>query len=77
MARKIIATDGAVVVPSDTANMAQPAPLYIGVGGTVILETEDGTELTFLNIPDGSTLPISAKRVNATGTTATDIIALF
>jgi hypothetical protein len=50
--------------------------LYVGVGGTVIVTTRAGTVTTFLNVPAGTILPVSARRVE-TGTTATNIVALY
>ena len=50
--------------------------LYVGTGGTVIAIRKDGVEVPFVNVPDGETLPIRAKRVKSTGTTASNIVAL-
>jgi hypothetical protein len=71
------AFDGAAVTPSDTVDMAKPArALWLGTAGTVVLDTLAGTTLTVVGASAG-VLPIACKRVRATGTTATLILALF
>jgi hypothetical protein len=51
--------------------------LFIGVGGDVTILNSDGTAVTFKNLANGSYLDCKTTRVNATGTTATDIVALY
>ena len=60
--------------------------LYIGSGGDVSVEMAgDGTPtggltdatVVFVTVLSGTILPISVTRVNATGTTATSIVALW
>lgn len=50
--------------------------IYVGVTGDVVAVGQNGTAITFKNVPQGSVLPIEAKRVNSTGTTATDLVGL-
>jgi hypothetical protein len=66
------------VVPSDAAPLvATPKALYIGSGGTLVLRTASGTaDVTFRNLASGQLLPVRARFVRATGTTAADIVAL-
>lgn len=72
------AIEGEAVTPSDTVGFTYNArSLYVGTGGTVVLLTLGGTALTFVNVPSGSILPIQCSRVNSTGTTASNIVALF
>jgi tripartite-type tricarboxylate transporter receptor subunit TctC len=70
-----------VVVPDDTDDLlAYAKVLYIGTGGDVAIIpplNADGAAVTFVNVPDGTILPISARRVLATGTTASDIVAVI
>lgn len=68
------ARDGFAVTASDDTKIAADA-LYIGVGGTVVIETHRGTSLTFANVPGGSILPVKATNVKA-ATTATNIVGL-
>jgi hypothetical protein len=51
--------------------------LYVGTGGDLVVTTASGDKTTFVNIQDGSFLPIQVVKVWATGTTADDIIALW
>lgn len=65
------------VVPSDTVEFDAPArALYVGTGGAVTVLMKSGETVAFNNVQDGSILPIVAYRVNATGTSATDIVGL-
>lgn len=68
---------GFAVTPSNDDDLQQMSrALYIGTGGDIAVKTRDGDTLTFKNLGDGSILPLRCKRVLATGTTATDVIAL-
>ena len=75
-------TIGVRVTPSDSTDITginpnTPATLFVGTGGNIQVITIGGSTLTFMNIADGSFLPIQVTRVKATETTADDIIALF
>jgi hypothetical protein len=50
--------------------------LYVGTGGTLVVLTITDQEVTLLNIGDATWVPLQVQRVLATGTTASDIIAL-
>lgn len=66
------------VTPSDTvAIQGGPArALYIGGAGNVVAINENDVAVTFTAVPAGTILPIATKRVNATNTTATALVAL-
>lgn len=70
----------AAVTPSDTVDLPTYAKaLYVGAVGNVRILTvggEDGEAVTFANHPVGW-LPVQARRVLATGTTAAQIVAAF
>lgn len=51
--------------------------IYVGVSGDVVAVNKAGTPVTFKNASSGTILPIRARRVNATSTTATDLVALY
>lgn len=74
------AGDAANITPAD-GPLAQPArALYIGVAGDVVVymnANKEDTAVTFLAVPAGTVLPISVRQVRATGTSATDIVALY
>jgi hypothetical protein len=67
-----------VVTPHDTNELAVlPTALYIGGGGAVVLRSVDAaSDVTFRNVASGQVLDVRAQFVRATGTTATDIVAL-
>lgn len=68
-----------VVVPSDTVDLALYAvQLDIGVGGDVAILTSGGVQITLPALPAGLTqrLPFRIARILATGTTATNIVAI-
>lgn len=66
------------VTPSDVKSLFLPAiGLYIGKRGSVTITSPDGVITRFRTVPQGTTLWVSADKVNSTGTTAGSIIALF
>jgi hypothetical protein len=65
------------VTPSDSTVLETTAGLYVGVGGSVSVETKKGGVVTLVGVPAGSLLAISVTKVRATGTTATDILAAY
>jgi hypothetical protein len=68
------------ITKSDSANIAGPRLLtdaiYVGGAGVVVAVMEDGGTAAFTCIA-GQVLPIKAKRVNSTSTTATLMVALY
>lgn len=68
------------IAPSNTTDLTTiPKAIYVGTGGDVTLIGVDdpGTAgVTFKNVASGMTLDVRARRVLATGTTATDLVAL-
>lgn len=64
-----------------TPHNTQPFPrrsrwLYVGGAGNVAAVFPDGGVVTFVGLPAGALLPIELIRVNATGTTATNLVGL-
>lgn len=51
--------------------------LYIGTGGNLKVTTVDGSTVTFVGVPTGTILPVRAKIVFSTGSTASDVVALY
>ena len=71
---------GVNVVPSDIADIVIkqiPNRLYVGGSGNVTLISEDGSNLFYEGVEVGETLEIRFTRVMASGTTATNLIALY
>jgi hypothetical protein len=66
------------VSPSDAAGFPGGAcrALYIGTGGDAVIVV-DGVTCTYRNLPNGQILSVEATQVKSTGTTATDIVALY
>lgn len=66
------------VVPDDTHELAViPKALYVGTGGAITLRGVQGSaDVVFKNVGNGQVLDVRAQFVRATGTTATDIVAL-
>ena len=69
-----IAGQYAAVIPSDTTVVGFRA-LYIGGTGSVIIQNDAGTSVTFAAVPVGF-FPVSGLKVMA-ATAATNIVALF
>lgn len=65
-----------VVVTSDATIIPITRGLYIGVTGNISVRMADEQTVTFLNVPVGI-FPIQVDKVNATATTATNIVALY
>jgi len=73
----VTATQAVSVTPSDTVNLDDAAPLFwIGVTGNVSLVTRDGGTVIYKNVPVGYLFQ-AARRINATGTTASEILAVY
>jgi hypothetical protein len=71
--------EGAVAVtPSDSTDLTSLCrALYVGSGGTVNVDVADGSTVAFVGVIGGTILPVRVARVRATGTTATNIVALY
>lgn len=71
------------VTPSDSADLTFPSGvygtkyLYIGVAGDVAVTTASGDDVLLKALAAGVFHPISVKRIKATGTTATNILAAY
>lgn len=51
--------------------------VYVGTGGDVALVDQSNTATVFPNVSSGTTLHVAARRVNATGTTATGLVFCY
>lgn len=71
-ARRLVA-----ITPHDTNDLAYVTKaVYIGTGGTISIIAADDTAAVSLTVQDGAVLPIRAKRIRETGTTATGIVGM-
>lgn len=65
------------VTKSDTTVVACQG-LYIGGTGDVAIQArDDSAAVTLSTVPAGTVLPIDCYRVFSTGTTATNIVAIY
>jgi len=66
------------ITPSDATNFTEGAchAIYVGGAGAVVAVV-NGTAITFAAVPVGTVLQLRATRVNATGTAATNLVALY
>lgn len=71
------ATDILPVTPDDASDLADVAiALYAEAGGAISFDPAGGGATRVVVVPDGMILPVGARRVRASGTTATGIHAL-
>lgn len=72
------ATEAEAIV-NDVAFSQPCRAIYVGVGGDVSAVMAEGSKATvvFKNAASGSILPISATKVTAAGTGATNLVAVF
>lgn len=65
------------ITPNDTTRITPTRGLYVGVSGDVKVIMLDGTTVTFTDLAAGVIHPITCVLVYSTGTTATNIVALY
>lgn len=72
-----VATDLVPITPSDTTDLAEACwAIYVNVSGDIRIKTLRGTIVTLSAVPVG-VLPVGASRVYATGTTASNLLAVY
>lgn len=67
------------ITPSDVTEYATGhiRSIRVGTGGNLTVVNQDGISVAINNVQDGELLPVrDIKKVMATGTTASDIVAL-
>lgn len=72
----------AAVTKSDTVDFAKldneyPRAVWVGGAGNAAIVTPDGVAVTYEGIAAGTLIPVQAKRVNSTNTTATLMVAIY
>lgn len=71
------AEDAILVIPSNTMDLEKVSSgIYLGGSGDLKVTLKNGSTVTFTGLSSGVIHPISAKRIFATGTTATSILAV-
>lgn len=70
-----------IVTKNDTVDNVNNCPVYVGNGGNIaVLLSAMGVNddpIIFKNVPSGSILPLSIRRVMSTDTTATDMVQIY
>lgn len=70
--------NGFSVTPNDGTDLAQTTrAIWVGGAGNLSVVTRGGDTITLVGVPAGTLLPIRATRIRSTGTTATNILALY
>lgn len=66
------------ITPSDSTDIgARVRAIWVGGDGAVSVLCADNTTAVLSGATAGSIIPIYAKRVNATGTTATNLVGML
>ena len=83
MIANMLYNKGVAITKSDTVDFANPAApqrccdaIYVGGAGVVVVVFEDDSTASFTAVA-GQILPVKARRVNSTSTTATSMVALY
>lgn len=72
------AKHAAPIVPSDSAELQYlTRAVYLGASGDLNAVMASGEEVTFSGMVGGAIYPLRIRAVKSTGTTASDIIALW
>lgn len=72
------APNAAAVTPSDVTSLQNVSrSIYVGTGGDVAVVMVGGQTVTFPAVPNGALLPVRVKQVLSSGTTASNIVALW
>ena len=51
--------------------------IYVGGAGNVVVVNADDSTCTYTSVPAGTLLPVVARRVNSSSTTATNMVGLY
>ncbi|MEZ5770710.1 hypothetical protein LX70_03682 [Defluviimonas denitrificans] len=70
--------DAIAIVPDDLGDLSMmPRALFVGQGGNLTVRMAGGQDVTFEAVSGGTILPVRVRRVYATGTTASALVALW
>lgn len=71
------ANNAFAIIPDDANYLSEiTRAIYVGTGGDVSVIMKSGETVSFVALNSGAILPIRAARVNATGTSASNIVGL-
>jgi hypothetical protein len=73
------AANSLAITPHDTNELAYVSRgLFVGTGGNIALKLDnDSSSVILYNVQNGCVLPLRAKLILSTGTTASNIVALY
>ena len=69
----------AQITPADDADLTRlPNSIYVGSGGDInMLSVEDASPVIWRNLPNAALVAVRPRRIFATGTTASNIVACY
>ena len=74
----VLPSGAAAITPNDADSFSGPVSVYVGTTGDVAVRPANGgAAVTFVGVPAGAVLPVRVIGVNATGTTASNLIAVY
>lgn len=69
---------GVAVTPHDTNRLNPPRAIYVGVGGDITCRFQGANaDVVLKNAPSGAEFAYRLEYVRATGTTATNLVAIY
>lgn len=72
------ASGGEAVTPHDTTELTYVSrAIYVGGAGNVTALMQNGDVVLFTAVPAGTILPIRVKRINNTGTSASNMTSIY
>lgn len=71
------AKEAIAITPNDTTTIESTSGIYIGGSGDIAVTMKDGSNVTFKSLAAGVIHPLCVTKVKATGTTATNILAVY
>jgi hypothetical protein len=77
--RGLSVNGASAVTPADGTDLpnGSTSGIYVGAAGDVAVVMNNGDSVTFTGLSAGTVHKLSVKRIKATGTTATGIVALY
>ena len=73
----VSAVGAAAITTSDSGTIPTTRGVYVGGTGDVKVDMADRGTVTFVGVAAGTLLPLQVTRVYATGTTATNLVAVY
>lgn len=71
------ARGGFAITTSDSTDLAaETRAIYVGGAGDLVAVLASGDEVSFVGLAGGTLLPVRARRIKATGTSATHLVGL-